>query len=943
MQRLSRNEGWDVPSPQLQRNRSFSSDRNSMPASLASPPSVAPDPAYITAAAASQIITSDHQSQIDDWFDENGGKVDSETAVVSPASLTLVNSFLDQLLFSILACARSTAIFALRPAVAEVLRPRLAKDAIDGADEELQEFLGGGDDDISVFHDGLESRGKWDLNLAWWRTRLRCMVFTRLGDMEEEDEEIYIDRARLEEANEDHHRNPRELDIISPAAAIFLTSILEFIGEHALMVAGEAAFNRREIRHLRHENEVPSQAEQVVVEDIDMEKLAFNTTLGRLWRSWKKRVRAPSISHSRPISRDFMRRRAASLSGSPSVSELGDLNHDIDQMPRSSVAEILREEQEINLPGVSSTEGQLDSVTRAIELSQIAASETICIKERSGIRPRSMLPYTHRLDPEDLLRPKYLVSTRRQRSSSLPNPKLKPYGHSARGEVLKPTERPELALSQHANQPQADENILSLEDEPSLTSDDHVTANPLHTRPNDNLENQAKQLKPTRNLDSVSSSHPNDSNLLENRAALYAESMLLSSGDQVGDRSLALARDNKWVEPAMKASLKSNIPQLEKGDPIDYHSPHYSNSERNARSEKWETHILRDNLIPRNLAIMQGGRIDPAAEPVLQEEGATHEKRSINALYEVASIPRKEPETTLRANRDVRLSPIKADTPPSELEYGVAPPLTPLRELVEGAYDSSENSSSISVSQGVSRPEPLFNSPELTQFIESPIPGSSTPPNFSPTIRSPRGNKISELRTELPPVNTAGADRAAVQRITPSPVLTRDGVSPLVRTSTSSNRPLTSASGTSQFSHKIKTLIGRESTEGSRQPPLRRTSSEGSGTASDVQVANAPKAIDRQRSFEQLIKSDETIQYTLTPKSVRDMEVMICANCLLCAELIKSGFRFHTITTRLAKSQRDYRSLPLRRVARARFNPTNNRSHNRFTQGFKWSSVQFFL
>lgn len=879
MQRPSRNEGWDVPSPRLQRNRSFSSDRNSMPASLASPPSVTPDPAYIAAAAASQIVNIDHQSQIEDWFDENVGRVNSETAVVSSASLTLVNSFLDQLLFSILACGRSTAIVALRPAVAEVLRPRLAKDAIDGADDELQEFLGGGDDDdISVFHDGLESRGKWDLNLAWRRTRLRCMVFTRLGDMEEEDEEIYIERERLEAANEDHQRNPRELDIISPAAAIFLTSILEFIGEHALMVAGEAAFNRREIRHLRHENEIPSQAEQVVVEDIDMEKLAFNTTLGRLWRSWKKRVRAPSISHSRPISRDFMRRRAASLSGSPSVSELGDSNHDVDQMPRSSVAETLREEQEIILPRASSTGGKLDSGARAIELPQIVASKTGCMKERSGIRPRSMLLYTHQLGLEDIRVPECLVSTWRQRSSSLPNPKLKPYGRSAQGEVLTSSKRLELALSQHTKQPQAYENISSLNDGPSLIIDDHITADPFHPRPNDHLETQAEQLKSTNNPGPVTSSHPNDSNLLANCDSSKTESMLLNPNVQVGERSFASTRDGKWSETAIKAGLESNIPQLEKENPVDYHSPHSSNSEFNARSEKWKTHTLPGNFIPRHLAIMRGGRINPSAEPVPEEEGARHEQRNVTALYEFSSIPQRDPKATSKkelASRDVRLSPTNANTPPFWLEYGTAPPLTPLRELVEGAYDSSENSSSISISQGVSRSEPLFDSSELTQFTEPPIPGLGTPPNFSPTIRSPRGNKTSELRTELPLVNATGADRAAVQRITPSPVLARDGFNPLVRTSTSSNRPLTSASGTSQFSHKIKTLIGRESTEGSRQLPLRRTSSEGSGTASDGQITNAPKALDRQRSFEQLIKSDETIQYTLTPKSVRDMEVII--------------------------------------------------------------------
>lgn len=852
-----------------------------MPTLLASPPSVSPDPAYIAAAAASQIITSDHQSQIDEWFDENGGKVDSDTAVVSPASLALVNSFLDQLLFSILACARSTAIVALRPAVTEVLRPRLAKDAIDGADEELHEFLGGGDnDDISVFHDGLESRGKWDLYLSWRRTRLRCMVFTRLGDMEEEDEGIYIERERLEEANEDDQRDPRELDIISPAAAIFLTSILEFIGEHALMVAGEAAFNRREIRHLHHETDIPSQADQVVVvEDIDMEKLAFNTTLGRLWRSWKKRVRATSISHSRPISRDFMRRRAASLSGSPSVSDLGDSNHDFDHMPRSSVAETLREEQEINPSGVPSTDGRMNSGARTIELPQIAASEINWMKERSGLRSRSMLLYPHQLDLGDLIVPEFLVSTRRQRSASLPNPKLKLFENSAQGEVFTSTERLEIALSQHANQYQADEKISRLEAEPSLITD-NVTADLIHMRSNDDLDNKPKQVESTNNPDHITSSHPNDSYLMALHDDSRADSILLNPDDQVGERAFFSARDGKWAEPVTKASLDSNIPQLEKGYPVDNHSPS-SNPETNARSQTWKTHTLQDNFISRHLANMQGTGIDPTAEPAPGEEVARHEKRNVTTLYEVAPIPQRAPEAILRkelANRDFRLSPTNASTPPSGFEYGTAPPLTPLRELVEGAYYSSKNSSSISVSQGVSRTEPLSDSPELTQFTEPPIPLSSTPPKFSPTIRSPRGNKKSELCIELPPVNTAGTDRAAVQRITPSPVLARDardGSNPLVRTSTSSNRPLTSASGTSQFSLKIKTLIGRESTEGSRQLPLRRTSSEGSGTASDGQIANAPKAFDRQRSFEQLIKSDETIQYTLTPKSVRDMEVMI--------------------------------------------------------------------
>lgn len=36
--------------------------------------------------------------------------------------------------------------------------------------------------------------------------------------------------------------------------------------------------------------------------------------------------------------------------------------------------------------------------------------------------------------------------------------------------------------------------------------------------------------------------------------------------------------------------------------------------------------------------------------------------------------------------------------------------------------------------------------------------------------------------------------------------------------------------------------------------------------------------VEAQQSFEQLMKSDETIQYTLTPRSVREMDVSLHFN-----------------------------------------------------------------
>ncbi|KEY68543.1 hypothetical protein S7711_08010 [Stachybotrys chartarum IBT 7711] len=294
------------PRPMRSRTQSISSDRPStIGHGLMSPPlSVSPDPAFIAASAASQIVTNDHDSHADMWYDDNGIEPSGDAALVSPGALVLVNNFLDQLLFNFLQVARGTTLSALRPAVSEVLKPKLAKDAINNADEELCEYLGGADeDDYAAPVDPVSPRD-WDLELAWKRTRLRCMVYSSLGDMEEEDEDLYMEKENLEIGVDDH------ASTISPAVAIFLTSVLEYMGELTLTVAGQAAYQR--IRH-KFEKEMkegirsPSDvSERVVLEDVDMERVALDRTLGRLWRGWKKKIRSPTIDFgSAAISRHF--------------------------------------------------------------------------------------------------------------------------------------------------------------------------------------------------------------------------------------------------------------------------------------------------------------------------------------------------------------------------------------------------------------------------------------------------------------------------------------------------------------------------------------------------------------------------------------------------------------------------------------------------------------
>ncbi|KAH8167398.1 hypothetical protein CIB48_g842 [Xylaria polymorpha] len=328
------------------RAHSTSSDRPSAigVTGLMSPPlSVSPDAAFIAASAASQIVTNDHDSHSGTWYDQVGIEPAAETAFVSNGALQLANNFIDHLLFNVLATAKSTALVSLRSAVVEVLKPKLAKDVINSADEELREYLGGGEiEDLAHSHPD-EAARDWDLELVWKRTRLRCMVYSSLGDMEEEDEDGYIEQEHLHGEVDDVLT-----ELVSPAVAIFLTSVLEFMGEQVLIVAGQAAFSRLSVKYekeLKDGIRLPGDvSDRIVVEESDMERVALDRTLGRLWRAWKKRIRSPTeSSSSRPFSRSslngfgsYHQRRESNVTESATAAPLNELDTTTDDQPSQS-------------------------------------------------------------------------------------------------------------------------------------------------------------------------------------------------------------------------------------------------------------------------------------------------------------------------------------------------------------------------------------------------------------------------------------------------------------------------------------------------------------------------------------------------------------------------------------------------------------------------------
>lgn len=914
MQRASRPEGLDLLTGRMQRSQSVSSDRTSISTapSLTSPPPVAPDPAYIAASAASQIVTTDHLSQIDDWFHGDDGKEECDTIGVSPASLTLINGFLDYLLFSILALARSTSIASLRPAVTEVLKPRLAKDAIDGADQELKEFLGGGDaEELSAFHHGRhQPKGKWDLHLVWRRTRLRCMVYTRLGDMEEEDEEMYIEQEYLEHGTNGDRRISRELALVSPAAAIFLTSILEFIGEHALMVAGEAASNRMDIRQHRNEQHASTgstETSRLAVEDTDVEKLAFNTTLGRLWRSWKKRVR---LSGSRPLSRELARRRAASSSASPSLGAAEDPGYPHEIIPRPLVPDVLEEEQEMARTP-RNTESEM--TPHAPEPEPRAA---IGSGPRLGNRPHSMMVYPQPstdlpLDPQlsssspthpRETRPRLPYMDRRKRSTSLPNLRLgsEPVSpeeisvapHEDPAEVV-PVDHGPTHVDESVPPDNGDSGLLPEDDAPSDGDDviapgengDPVDLGTLsgYTGPQSSpglsgstmavpgmktfrVDRGRESLtKPPIELEAATTWPTSKHAERKPGTVVPIDDGSRDVGVEAGGNRMRTAPDPDATEVHGTSKVPDNLgpqqPQLYTG----------WTSER-----EWKRHLKSlQELPPSGLAIRHRNASQLQPQPDIEEQ----DQAQSHAPYPppIRRTQRTTPEVTHHRkeldDRDLRQAPHHATTYSSGAEYG-AISLTPLKEIIDTDHGASDDSASFAPNHHMPVLEqnsfpPPSSDPNANEKITSSFPSSAR----SQSRQSSRGEESTQKRKIPLFVDTSRPERAAVQRITPSP----NDQNHLNRTSTSSNReirPHTAASGASQFSQKVKGLIGRESTDNSGRPPPRRNSSGGSGSITGEKGnVNKSTALRKQQSFEKLIKSDETIQYTLTPRNVRDIEV----------------------------------------------------------------------
>jgi hypothetical protein len=317
-------------------------------------PTVLPLPAYVAFAAASQLATDNHISQAEqETEDLHQSSFERSQALFTDQALNLLNAFLDELLYSFLVNARSTSLDHLRTAVGDVLRGKLAQLALDAAQAELEDLLAPEDDaDLPSMSDGEDGLAPEDIDLIFRRTRLRIMVYMRLGEMEDEDEERYV-QSEVNGENTSNKRFSQSSRLVPWSAAIFLTAVLEFIAEQCIVISAETAYRRNRSKRIKQQSGLTSYSpdsddDRIYVDEHDVEKLALSSVLSRLWRIWRKNLRTRPRSRI-PASPTTNHTRYTNLKESSRPARLGSPlamtrdNHDIasedsDALPQQGLA-----------------------------------------------------------------------------------------------------------------------------------------------------------------------------------------------------------------------------------------------------------------------------------------------------------------------------------------------------------------------------------------------------------------------------------------------------------------------------------------------------------------------------------------------------------------------------------------------------------------------------
>ncbi|KAF2689909.1 hypothetical protein K458DRAFT_412769 [Lentithecium fluviatile CBS 122367] len=885
----SRSEAGDVSSPRSSRAASFSSDRPSLAGSVSfqMPTSVRPPPAFIAASVASQIVTDHHNAQLResadaadaaDADDHNAG-IFLVNALFSEQALRLLNAFLDHLLFAFLSTARSPALTAIRPSITEVLKPRLAREAMATADEELEGLLAGDDDEEFPVQPGQDAQ-TWDVERVWKRTRLRIMVYTRLGELEDEDEERYVQQERglsMDDSDDE------DAGLVSWASAIFLTSVIEYIAEQTLLVSGQAAYARAaaKMKKLSQQDEVDEDQalERIVVEDFDVEKLALNSALGRLWRTWRKRVRSP-------IAPLFPRVRSMS-----SITSLHrrHLSYDTESVHGDSLAEVpehMPTETEIaaNIPLPMSDndvdEIEVPGLARTFEEAESSAMQTPVMRPQ---RPNSVIM----LAPAEEFRRRLT----KERPLSMPPPAAAPFVVPEQHEEADdmPYETPmeqEMPLETPMDMP--------FETPMERMSDDESY---IHDERQEGIS--PEELKQTKKAEEESEAeHEHDADMV---AFAASTGMGFGMSPIVPTKQSGLDKDEDDVDTPTQTMYEGR-PQVLQSKRMSIEKPGTPGIVRtySTRSSSLKSHDKTPAGTPRGQT--------PSATPPTEFNSYPDDPHTDDDLSGPEAIG-------VARTSDI---PIPTPSPPGEIANGERTPNdnpnTHARHPSHGGYvevlPRHSGSTSISVrntptpegrhtpvESSVPRKEVQPRSDSLRKEIPrkdvtpAPRPRDITPPRTrGTTLASLQETETWTTKSQSPVVPERSIRRGSPTQGSPKNSSPKNNSSLRSRESpvsvpdrTAKNKVAESVtrgrSGTGDGEYTVeKATLQRVSSSASTTRSA-STSILNSARDSDGSLGGRPRNIsgrmseeDRQREFDSLVKSEDTVKYTLTPQNMRDME-----------------------------------------------------------------------
>ncbi|CAO2655548.1 Nn.00g043510.m01.CDS01 [Neocucurbitaria sp. VM-36] len=834
-----------MASARSSRAPSLSSDRPSIASSVTfqMPATVRPPPAYIAASVASQTVTDHHNAQL---RQDDADSDELETAVFSEQALALLNAFLDHLLFAFLSTARSPSLTAVRPAIAEVLKPRLAREAMEAADEELQGLLAGEDDEELPAHHG-KAADMWDVEKVWKRTRLRIMVYTRLGELEDEDEDRYVQQERGLSMDLD---DDDEAGLVSWASAIFLTSVIEYVAEQTLLASGSAAFARMAAKQKKLSMQLGEPFERtferLIIEEPDVEKIALNSALGRLWRTWRKRVRSP-IS---PLSPGRGVRPVSSYSSFHTRKASHDTIDESFRSERSPIPEHVPTETEIaaNIPlplgDNDVNEIEVPGLARTFE--EDAESSGTQTPVPRPQRPSSVLM----LSPAETFRRR----TTKERPLSMPlrpAPLFTVPPQSEPEEVEKEAETP---FETSLEQPHHQDDYFEAEEHDSVPLHDKVGEKRLQDSPEPDAEMVAFAASTGMGF-RMSTVGP-----IQNHASDGAESdvEIPSAGGYESEPKVMKSKrmSIEKTGPGIVRTFSTRSSSLRSQQPTPTATPKASQQPEGSSYLE-----LSDDEADEHQAIGVARTSDvpirstptPPVEPPMDKgkspghggyvEVQPRQSGPTSVPYRSTptpdskpiiperSVARKDVHGRTPSGNEIAASPSQYESPPSPPRRQDAPPpksrgapLPPLQEVDSATNKSQERLRSESLPR---RGSPTLGSPKRTpsyptrdaqvHVAERGVPRSST----DETARSQPG-----------PSDRSPSDKTSLKR----------GASSSSSTKVSGNIAVTPSGRSSEASQRPRNLSTRMSEE------------------------------DREREFDSLVKGQETVKFTLTPQNMRSLD-----------------------------------------------------------------------